>query len=63
MNKIKTYKEYKAALKRIEKLLDDSNELDKLIDLVVAYEKIHYPIDPPSKEEKIKFRKEQEGLI
>jgi HTH-type transcriptional regulator/antitoxin HigA len=35
--------------------------LDKLVTLIEKYEAVHYPIDPPSKEAAIQFRREQSG--
>ena len=38
------------------------NQLDVLATLVEAYERKHFPIDPPDPIEAIKFRLEQQGL-
>lgn len=65
---IKTKKDYKAALKKIEELFDakpdteDGDLLEILITLVEAYEKKHFNIAPPDPIEAIKFRMEQLGL-
>ena len=65
---IKTKRDYKAALARIDKLMDavpgtpEGEELDVLADLVVAYEHKHFPIDLPDPIAAIKFRMEQQGL-
>jgi HTH-type transcriptional regulator/antitoxin HigA len=65
---IKTEKEYQAALKRIEKLMDakpqthHGDELELLATLVELYEREHEPIPPPKPLEAIRFRMEQEGL-
>ena len=65
---IKTEKEYSEALKRIEEIFhakpgtDLADELELLVTLVELYEKKHYPIDPPTPVEAIKFRMEQAGL-
>ena len=65
---IKTKKDYKRALKRIEKLwgakenTPAGDEFDVLFTLVDAYEEKHYPIPPPHPIEAIKFRLEQMGL-
>jgi HTH-type transcriptional regulator / antitoxin HigA len=65
---IKTHKDHKLALKRIESLWDakpntpSGDELDILTTLVEAYENEHYPIHPPDPVEAIKFRMEQMGL-
>jgi HTH-type transcriptional regulator/antitoxin HigA len=65
---IKTQKEYKAALKRIEKLMEakprtpQGDELELLSALVEIYERQHEPIPPPDPVDAIRFRMEQEGL-
>jgi HTH-type transcriptional regulator/antitoxin HigA len=65
---IKTRKEYKEALKRIEKIMDakprtpQGDELELLATLVEIYEREHEPIPPPEPIEAIRFRMEQEGL-
>jgi HTH-type transcriptional regulator / antitoxin HigA len=65
---IKTQKEYREALKRIEKLMDakphttQGDELELLAALVELYEREHEPIPPPDPLEAIRFRMEQEGL-
>ncbi|HKI79716.1 MAG TPA: hypothetical protein VKA26_14340 [Ignavibacteriaceae bacterium] len=65
---IKTNKNYKAALKRIEKIFDakpnsrKGDELEVLVTLVEAYEQKHYAIALPDPMEAIKFRMEQLGL-
>lgn len=62
---IKTKKDYKAALSRIEGLwgakenTPDGDEFEVLFTLVEAYEEKHYPIPPPHPIEAIKFRLEQ----
>jgi HTH-type transcriptional regulator/antitoxin HigA len=62
---IKTERDYKKALKEIEKLWDakpntaKGDRLDVLVTLVEAYEQKHYRIDPPDPIEAIKFRMEQ----
>lgn len=51
---IQNHKDYEAALHRIEELFDakhdspEGEELDRLVDEVVAYEDIHYPIPKPT---------------
>lgn len=56
------YIEYKIALWMIKKIWHEQSPLlDSLVNLVVKYEKKHYPIDPPNEDEKIKFRKDQES--
>jgi HTH-type transcriptional regulator/antitoxin HigA len=65
---IKTQKEYKRALKMIEKLMDvkkgssDADLLNVITLLVEKYEEKHYPIPQPDPIEAIKFRMEQLGL-
>ncbi len=65
---IKTRKEYREALKRIEKLMDakprtpQGDELELLAALVELYERENEPILPPEPLEAIRFRMEQEGL-
>jgi HTH-type transcriptional regulator / antitoxin HigA len=62
---IKTEKEYKQGLKRLEVIFDsepgtkEGDELELLGLLIDNYEKIHYPIDLPDPVEAIKFRMEQ----
>ena len=68
MNKlIKTKKEYKKALARINELFNATDgskgdELEILSLLVEDYENKHYPIDPPDPIEAIKFVMEQMNL-
>ena len=65
---IKTKRDHKATLKRIEGLMaakpgsSEEDELDILATLVWAYEEKHYPIDPPDPISAIKFCMEQQGL-
>ncbi len=65
---IKTETDYDRALADIEQLwgaaenTPEGDTLDILLTLVEAYEKDHYPIDPPDPVEAIKFRMEQWGL-
>lgn len=62
---IKTKKDYKAALARIEELwgakdnTPEGDEFEILFTLVEAYEDKHYPIPPPHPIESIRFRMEQ----
>jgi len=64
---IKTKKDYKAALQRLEMIFDatpgsaQGDELEILGILIDNYEKNHYPIDYPDPIEAIKFRMEQLG--
>ncbi len=74
MAQIKTEKEYKAAMARIDELLpltwldgtpEDSPEnieLELLSELVAEYEDIHYPIGKPSLIDIIKLRMYEMGL-
>lgn len=65
---IKTKKDYKAALKRIDDLWDsklntpEGDELDVITTLVEAYEAKNFEIFPPDPVEAIKFRMEQMNL-
>lgn len=65
---IKSDADYRLALKEIEGLMmadantPEGDRLDVLATLVEAYERKHFPIDPPSPVEAIKFRMEQQGL-
>lgn len=63
---ITTDDDYKIALERIDALMNCSTEpyiteLSVLVDLVIAYETKHFPIDPPTQEEAAQFRMEQDG--
>jgi HTH-type transcriptional regulator/antitoxin HigA len=64
---IRSEADYERALRRVEKLWDSpkrsagSNELEILTTLIEAYEREHYPIDPPDPITAIKFRLEQQG--
>jgi len=65
---IKTERDYRTALKEIERLWDakpntpKGDRLEVLVTLVEAYERKHYKIEPPDPVEAIKFRMEQLGL-
>lgn len=65
---IHTEADYKAALARIEALMDaefntpDGDELDVLTDLVELYEARHVPMGYPSPSAALRFRMEQGGL-
>ena len=65
---IKTERDYRKALKQIEKLWDakphtpKGDLLEVIATLVEAYEQKHYRIEPPDAIEAIKFRMEQLGL-
>ncbi|KHJ39723.1 putative transcription regulator containing HTH domain protein [Pedobacter glucosidilyticus] len=64
---IKTDKDYKLALERLEVIFDagkdskEGDELEILGILIDQYEKINFPIDLPDPIEAIKFRMEQLG--
>ena len=74
MARIKTEKEYEAAMARIDELLpltwkddalEDSPEnieLSLLSDLVAEYEDVHYPITSPSLVDVLKLRMYEMGL-
>ena len=73
MAQIKSEAAYRAAMKRIEKLLplvndntpvDDPNylELDMISDLVEEYEDIHYPIGKPTLIDIVKLRLYEMGI-
>jgi HTH-type transcriptional regulator/antitoxin HigA len=65
---IKTKRDYRAALKRIEALVaapsgsPEEDELDVLATLISAYEDRHFPINAPDPVAAILFRMEQLGL-
>lgn len=64
---IKTKKDYKAAMERLDKIFDakpgskEGDELEILALLIEKYENEHYPVPPPDPIEAIKFRMEQMG--
>jgi HTH-type transcriptional regulator/antitoxin HigA len=72
LNPIRTEADYHAALKIAEAFFDAPNPPDPdsetgayfeaLITLIEAYERKHYPIDPPDPIDAITFRMEQAGL-
>ncbi len=65
---IKTRREYRAALKRVEEIMDarpgtaEGDELELLAALIEIYEDQHAPAPPPDPIEAIRFRMEQEDL-
>jgi HTH-type transcriptional regulator/antitoxin HigA len=65
---VKTEKDYRKALQRIDGLMDAApntqagDELDVLATLVEAYERDHFAINSPDPVEAILFRMEQMGL-
>lgn len=64
---IKTDRDHRRALRRIEEIWDapgnsaESDELDVLATLIDAYERERFPIDLPDPVEAIRFRLEQQG--
>lgn len=72
LHPIRTEADYRQALKQAEAYFDAAHEPDPdsdegahfeaLITLIEAYERKHYPIDPPDPVDAIKFRMEQGGL-
>lgn len=65
---IRTEADYQTALREIEQLFDaelnsaEGDRLDILTTLVEAYEKKHYPIEPPDPIEAILYYLETKGL-
>jgi HTH-type transcriptional regulator/antitoxin HigA len=65
---IKNARDHNLALREIERLWGSAkatrkgDRLDILVALVDAYERTHYPIDPPDPIDAIRFRLEQQGL-
>ena len=65
---IRTKQDYAEALARVDVLMGalpdsaEGRELDLLVDLVVAYEDKHVPMEYPNPVEVIKFCMEQRGL-
>jgi HTH-type transcriptional regulator / antitoxin HigA len=65
---IRTEKDYKATLRRINSLMEaeantpEADELEVLATLVEVYEDKHFPMSLPNPVEAIKFRMEQTGL-
>lgn len=61
-------KEHRAALERLESLMDaepgteEGDELKVLAALIEVYEEKHYPVEPPDPIEAIRFRMDQQGL-
>lgn len=61
-------KEHRAALERLESLMDaepgtdEGDELEVLAALIEVYEEKHYPVDPPDPIEAIRFRMDQQSL-
>ncbi len=65
---IKTKRDYRQALKKIESLMrakrstPKGDRLDILVTLVEAFERKHYPLDLPDPVEAIKYHMDQNGL-
>jgi HTH-type transcriptional regulator / antitoxin HigA len=65
---IRTNADYERTLRTIERLwgakqgTPQGDRLEVLATLVEAYERRHFPIDPPDPIEAIRFRLEQQGL-
>jgi len=65
---IKTDGDYRAALAKVESLMDaefgtpEGDHLDVLATLIQAYEQQHFPVDLPDPIEAIKFHMEQQAL-
>ena len=64
---IHTESEYNQFLDRIDVLMGSvcpksMRELDDLVSAVEIYENIHYPIDIPSQQAMIDFRKDQDNV-
>ncbi|MEO6434315.1 MAG: helix-turn-helix domain-containing protein [Tepidisphaeraceae bacterium] len=65
---IKSARDYRQAVKEIDRLMDarpntpDGDRLDVLATLVVAWEEKHHAIDAPDPVEAVRFAMEQRGL-
>lgn len=65
---IRNERDHQRALGEIERLWDaptgtpKGDRLEVLVTLVEAYERVHFPLDPPDPLEAIRFRLEQQGL-
>jgi HTH-type transcriptional regulator/antitoxin HigA len=65
---IRNEADHDTALREIEQLwgakqgTPKSDRLEVLTTLIEAYERAHYPIDPPDPRDAIRFRLEQQGL-
>lgn len=69
---IRTEADYRAALAQAERLFDlpdepapdseDGAYFDALLTLIEAYERKHYPVNPPDPIDAIKFHMDQTGL-
>jgi len=69
LDKIETDEQLKYALEIVERLFIADTQLttlgeqrlSDLVDLIVEYEKIKFPMGEPTKEDAERFRKDQEG--
>ena len=65
---IKSQKDYRAALRQVESLMDaaadsaEGDKLDVLVTLIEAWERKHFPLDLPDPIDAVKFQMEQAGL-
>jgi HTH-type transcriptional regulator/antitoxin HigA len=67
---IRTKEDHEEALRRVSPLFDEkpapgtpeADFLDVMLPLIAAFEDQHYPVDPPTPIEAIKFRMEHGGL-
>ena len=65
---IRNAEDHDKALREVERLWGSGegtpagDHLEVLMTLVDAYERVHYPIDPPDPIDAIRFRLEQQGL-
>ena len=65
---IRNAKDHDRALREIERLWEtpqgtrEGDRLEVLMALVAAYERMHYPIDPPDPIDAVRFRLEQLGV-
>jgi HTH-type transcriptional regulator/antitoxin HigA len=65
---IRNARDHDHALREIERLWGtprgtrESDRLEVLVALVDAYERMHYPIDPPDPIDAVRFRLEQQGV-
>jgi len=65
---IRNARDHDRALREIERLWGtprgtrESDRLEVLMALVDAYERMHYPIDPPDPIDAVRFRLEQQGV-
>jgi HTH-type transcriptional regulator/antitoxin HigA len=64
---IQTDQEYRQAIKEVEPLLEaepgtpEFDRVNTLVNAIQAYERIHYPIAPPSPEAAAQYEREKRG--